>query len=352
MAAARERELSSRADLKEPSKPELEARPDELESALGACDFPLVVWSTSDAVIRMGNRRAAELFGLALDDLVGRRLQDLVAPSQAVSEVAAQLAAGELSAVAGERRLRNLDITVRTWTRGIQLGDERGGISVFVPIGEVGSLGRDPTRPLRDLYPVAVGLIRADWRVSAVSAEIRDLTGLEPSEVIGSVLLELVHPDDRGKLEAPGAAPPANPISRCSIRLSDRVSGWVDSCWLLAPAEVDRFAFAILGRPRTTTDGERIAELELRLRRIAAELRAAGVLDNITDVPSAAMLDELPELSTRQWEILSLLLQGKRVKTIARDLYVSPSTVRNHLTAIFRKFAVHSQAELLEALHS
>lgn len=344
--------MSSRAGLTEPSKPELQARPDELASALGACDFPLVVWSTSDAVIRMANIHAAALFGLALNDLVGRSLQDLVEPSQAVSEVAAQLAAGELSAVSSERLLRTVDIPVRTWTRAIQLGDQRSGVSVFVPVGEVASLGRDPTRPLRDLYPVAVGMIRADWTVTAVSAEIRDLTGLDPAVVIGLGLLELVHPDDRAKLVAAGGSPPADPVSLCSIRLRDQPSGWVDSCWLLAPAEVDRFGFAILSRPRTTTDGRRIAELELLLRRIAAELRAAGVLDNITDVPSPAILDELPELSTRQWEILSLLLQGRRVKTIARELYVSPSTVRNHLTAIFRKFGVHSQAELMEALRS
>jgi DNA-binding CsgD family transcriptional regulator len=31
-------------------------------------------------------------------------------------------------------------------------------------------------------------------------------------------------------------------------------------------------------------------------------------------------------------------------------MYLAPSTVRNHLTAVFRKFGVNSQAELIEAL--
>jgi hypothetical protein len=35
---------------------------------------------------------------------------------------------------------------------------------------------------------------------------------------------------------------------------------------------------------------------------------------------------------------------------IASQLYVSQSTVRNHLATIFHKFGVHSQAELLELL--
>jgi len=51
--------------------------------------------------------------------------------------------------------------------------------------------------------------------------------------------------------------------------------------------------------------------------------------------------------STRQWEILSRLVRGERVGDIANALYLSPSTVRNHLTAIYRKFGVHSQAELV-----
>ena len=54
--------------------------------------------------------------------------------------------------------------------------------------------------------------------------------------------------------------------------------------------------------------------------------------------------------STRQWEILSRLLQGDRVSTIAAALFISPSTVRNHLAAIFQKFGVHSQAALIQRL--
>ncbi|MGN6472198.1 MAG: LuxR C-terminal-related transcriptional regulator, partial [Mycobacteriales bacterium] len=34
----------------------------------------------------------------------------------------------------------------------------------------------------------------------------------------------------------------------------------------------------------------------------------------------------------------------------ARELYLSPTTVRNHLSAIFQRFGVHSQRELLDLL--
>jgi DNA-binding CsgD family transcriptional regulator/PAS domain-containing protein len=52
-------------------------------------------------------------------------------------------------------------------------------------------------------------------------------------------------------------------------------------------------------------------------------------------------------LSSRESEVVSLLLDGVRVSTIAERLYLSPHTVRNHLRAIFRKLQVRSQAELI-----
>jgi DNA-binding NarL/FixJ family response regulator len=48
--------------------------------------------------------------------------------------------------------------------------------------------------------------------------------------------------------------------------------------------------------------------------------------------------------------VLTRLLHGERVPAIAADLFVSQSTVRNNLSALFGKFGVHSQAELLQLL--
>jgi DNA-binding NarL/FixJ family response regulator len=56
----------------------------------------------------------------------------------------------------------------------------------------------------------------------------------------------------------------------------------------------------------------------------------------------------LQQLSRREREVLRLLLANKRTRTIAKTLFISPQTVRNHLRAIFSKLGVHSQIELLE----
>jgi DNA-binding CsgD family transcriptional regulator len=60
----------------------------------------------------------------------------------------------------------------------------------------------------------------------------------------------------------------------------------------------------------------------------------------------------LDRLSTRQREIVAALLQGQRTRAIAASLYVSSSTVRSHLSAIFEAFGVRSQTELLSLLRS
>ena len=55
-------------------------------------------------------------------------------------------------------------------------------------------------------------------------------------------------------------------------------------------------------------------------------------------------------LTPRERDILSALASGQHVKDIAQDLDISTHTARNHMKAILRKLAVHSQIELLAKL--
>ena len=52
-------------------------------------------------------------------------------------------------------------------------------------------------------------------------------------------------------------------------------------------------------------------------------------------------------LSEREVEILRLAKRGLRNPQIAQALHLSPGTVRNHLSAIYRKLGVHSRHEAL-----
>jgi len=56
---------------------------------------------------------------------------------------------------------------------------------------------------------------------------------------------------------------------------------------------------------------------------------------------------EMARLSEREREVFGLLVDGLRVGQVAKALFVSEHTVRNHLKSIFDKLDVHSQSELL-----
>lgn len=51
------------------------------------------------------------------------------------------------------------------------------------------------------------------------------------------------------------------------------------------------------------------------------------------------------DLTPRELEVLRLLAGGNRPADIARQLFISPKTVSNHLQRLFAKLGVHSQAQ-------
>ena len=93
---------------------------------------------------------------------------------------------------------------------------------------------------------------------------------------------------------------------------------------------------------------------------LAAEL--TGIAMRLQAVAFSAAVGQTPrmpsdhpllrELTAREREVLEHLMQGSRVQSIANALFISQSTVRNHLKAIYRKLDVSSQAELIEKVRS
>ena len=64
--------------------------------------------------------------------------------------------------------------------------------------------------------------------------------------------------------------------------------------------------------------------------------------------PRAASPEEvLPELTARERDILDLIARGYSNATIAARLFVSPNTVRNHITHIFAKLQVADRAQAI-----
>ena len=69
-------------------------------------------------------------------------------------------------------------------------------------------------------------------------------------------------------------------------------------------------------------------------------------LINFFSAPSPAVSRRaFPELTEREEEILSLVAQGKSNQEIAKELFVSLKTVRNHVSNIFLKLQVADRAQ-------
>ncbi len=107
--------------------------------------------------------------------------------------------------------------------------------------------------------------------------------------------------------------------------------------WRLSPVDAQPIA------------DERAALLEQAVNRFLFDLRMLGFG---VDGAIGRRLPGMDGLSPRERAVVEALVRGGRTVTIARELFVSQSTVRSHLSSAFRKLGVSSQAELMERLGS
>lgn len=84
----------------------------------------------------------------------------------------------------------------------------------------------------------------------------------------------------------------------------------------------------------------------LAVLRTALQVSGAGQPREQVALPLG--LDD--RLSQREKEVLAAFRATPRVSVVAKQLYISPHTVKNHLKAIFRKLGVNSQTELIAKL--
>jgi DNA-binding CsgD family transcriptional regulator len=310
---------------------------------------------------------AKELLGPGTDGARGLDFMD--ATERVDAEQIVNLAsAGALDGTQSRRRWRRMDgstAEVRTWGRVIRrTSDHDIGLWVAheltprsVEHGVVFSLPDEqaPRSPGGQPGPRGDSVAQMDprWHISAIT-NAEDVLGHSSASLTDSALLDLTHPDDVPALLFAMARATSDLDATLGMRLRHLDGHWsfVEVTVTLREAEQPFELELTLGHraPDSATEGGRLAELSAHLRRIAAELHSAEVAarrgSGADDAPMAA----LDLLSPRQAEILHRLLGGERVPMIAREMFLSASTVRNHLSMIFRKFGVHSQQELLMRL--
>src|SRR5262245_26377495 len=116
------------------------------------------------------------------------------------------------------------------------------------------------------------------------------------------------------------------------------------------------FARKMLGTTRATvatgvlvsTEGKRIT-VEVNGVALMNGEQVVGVFGLISDPREDESAAPHPHLTPRQAEVLRLLERGHSTKQIARELHLSPETVRNHVRHLFRALGVSSRLEAVAA---
>ncbi|WP_069386577.1 helix-turn-helix transcriptional regulator [Cellulosimicrobium cellulans] len=78
--------------------------------------------------------------------------------------------------------------------------------------------------------------------------------------------------------------------------------------------------------------------------------RAALVCETATRAQVAPVLLRLHQLTDREREVTQLLLRGTSTAALARQLWITPETVRGHVKTIFAKLGVNSRPQLAALL--
>ncbi len=318
--------------------------------ATEACPVPTLLLDVESETIVAASPSAVHLLSNDSGDVVGHNLEDFT----------------EDSPSGGLPLLRTGRISGYQTTRQVRVGGQRVPYDMWVRPADQGPEVRlafavilEPTRP-HYLPPraqptdargvVAVGSADRGLVIDRISGEVERLLGFGADEVLGKPLLWLVDAPDAADLLSALAQTVATGIggmTRIGLRTQDGgpVSTLV-ALWPLVPSP--SIAFALVSDPSIDLSTSARSDLEDLLQRFVDAAGLTSVSRNLADIRRD--IPGITGLSTRELQIVERLLSGDRVPAIARDLYLSPSTVRNHLSSVFRELGVSSQQELLDLL--
>jgi PAS domain S-box-containing protein len=183
--------------------------------------------------------------------------------------------------------------------------------------------------------PSVIGLLDEEWFLRRVSGNVESLVGYTPSECLDAGVFLSVHPDDLAELFVAMTRVTERRLSATrKLRLRNKRGGWTPVTLSVSPLEPPHpFPFAFAATPSC----EPSAPSKMRRARTEVGRGCLSIADRSVFTP-------------RQRQIVERLLAGRRVGAIARDLGVTESTVRNHLSQVFKKLGIGSQAELVELL--
>jgi DNA-binding CsgD family transcriptional regulator/PAS domain-containing protein len=338
--------------------------PDTIEALVGSSDVPLAAIDVPSGRFLAVNPALADAVGSTVGELTGSSSLGWVsADDRHAAELAFQaLADGDLTGYQAIRRLANPkdpDQAFSVWVSTVDVDGARVGLASVIPSAHHDNQFRalPPVSNHPEPGNVVLGTVDNNWRIDRISQDVTSLLGLTPEQSTGQPVMGVIHPSDMPAfLAAVEHARRGQRAVRLALRLNARSGDWTEVTVILAtiaPGDPPPLAFALIRNDAAADpprDSSREMQLETHMMRIADELHAAGMMPRLQQLPALTDEPQLGKLTSREWAVLTRLLDGQRISAIAADLYVSQSTVRNHLSSIYAKLGVHSQADLIRLI--
>ena len=327
-----------------------------IRTAVRSSALPVVLLRVADRCIVDVSDPVIRLFGTPREELVGHDVGEFIDELAGGGSSLGLVAAG---AIDGYRRFQRsylrpdgTTLTADVWLSAYSTPARTYAVAVVLP-SDPGLLDAwDDTGSPDPL--LAVGTVDGDWLINRMSSDLELILGYRAELILGASALAVVHPGDMSSLLAAikhAASGPGGASLRLRLRAAD--GQWRVCRAIITPTpDVDPPPFGFAVTPVLEGSDSQPVELVDQLRLVARELTAAGVTAALSDVPSARALPLLARLSSRELEIVTRLSAGDRVPLIARSMFLGESTVRNHLTSVYRKLAVSSQQELVTLLRA
>ena len=327
----------------------------ELINSLDQLTVAAILTELSTHVYVGTNSKAAELFGYPVAELVGSDVLSHIHPDDrdAARIAYASLADRLIDGYHVRRRIVLPDGTtpyVSVWGRRVERGGARYGLWILSPAQGHDDAMRAVTVSA-DAAQVALITTDHDWRIEYASGGTGSLLDRAPSQLRGFPLLGLLHPT--AAVDYLGATRQTVGTG-ISITVQTLLRGpegeWVERNCLITPMcghDPPRLGLVVTAVRDQFGRVSASGVLGQHVLQAAVEAHAAQPLDVFHRLER---MYKAKGLSARQMEIVARLVAGEDTAGIAKSMFLSASTVRNHLVAIYGKFAVHSQTELLAML--
>lgn len=332
--------------------------PSTFQSELAELGIALALVSLDDLMVQAVTEAGRRLLGLPSDRIIGRPVTEFIDPADrpAARAAMAALQAGAIDFYQAHRTAVGNAHPMTgfcAWVRSVTLAESRYALIRWAH--GAGASESWPTAPDVIARASAVAITDDKGIAREASVELGPLVELSVNDLLGRRIVPTAELRRLIDLTGTGSEMGGGISVAYPIHIPRRRGGAIELeavAGALVGAGTARSWIVGLMRLEGQATSNREAELESHLWRIAAEIEASGILLRAGSVPGLvlARIPEAAALSPRQWEVLRRILAGQRVPTIARELFVSQSTVRNHLSAIFDRFGVHSQPELLARL--